>query len=209
MKKQAIVGIDLAGSPRRNTGICVMKGNRVDHWTTVHTDDEIIWYVENAGPSLVAIDAPLTLPPGRKTIDDRNGEHFRACDRELLNRKIRFFPVTLGPMRMLTVRGIALARRLRRRGCTVIEIYPGGAQDVWKIARKQDGLPSLRRGLAGLGVHGLNSAMNGDELDAVTGALVGQWYVKGRAEVLGGSKHRGIVLPLPSARKQPKKARKR
>ncbi|MDP2207966.1 MAG: DUF429 domain-containing protein [Bacteroidota bacterium] len=191
----SIVGIDLAGSPKRNTGICLLKGKTVDKYATVYSDSEIISFVEEAKPMLVAIDAPLNLPPGRKNIDDRNGEHFRPCDRELLKRGIRFFPITLGPMRSLTVRGIKLKKILKRKGYEVIEIYPGAAQDVWGIPRKQKGLSKLRKGLEKLGLKGLNNKMNGDELDAITGALTGKLFLQGKAEVLGNCKGGAIIDP--------------
>jgi predicted nuclease with RNAse H fold len=152
--------------------------------------------VKLSKPDLVAIDAPLNLPPGRRTIEDRNGEHFRPCDRELLKRGIRFFPITLGPMRSLTTRGIALKRKLVRRGFKVIEMFPGAAQDVWRIARKQEGLGKLQRGLNKLGLRGLDRKMNGDELDAVTGALVGRLFLEGKAEVMGNFKEGAIIVPM-------------
>ena len=71
-------------------------------------DDEILDFVMEARPARVPIDAPLSLPNGRLTVHDRSGEHLRECDRELLRRGVRFFPVTLGPMRMLTERGLSL-----------------------------------------------------------------------------------------------------
>jgi hypothetical protein len=191
----SVVGVDLAGSPKRNTGICLLKGKSVVKYATVFSDSEIISFVEEAKPALIAIDAPLSLPPGRKSIEDKNGEHFRLCDRELLKRGIRFFPITLGPMRSLTVRGIKLKKILQKKGYTVIEIYPGAAQDIWRIPRKQKGLPKLRRGLEKLGLKGLNNKMNGDELDAVTGALTGKLFLQNKAEVLGNFKQGAIVVP--------------
>jgi predicted nuclease with RNAse H fold len=190
-----VVGIDLAGSPKRNTGICELKEDNITFCTVVNTDQEIINYVEKEKPALVTIDAPLNLPPGRKSIEDKNGEHFRPCDRELLRRGIRFFPITLGPMRLLTERGIRLKRFLTRRGYAVIEVYPGAAQDIWRTGRKQEGLSKLRKGLEKLGLKGLNGKMNGDELDAVTAALVGQLFLRGKAEVLGNFKRGAIVIP--------------
>ncbi|HTY11949.1 MAG TPA: DUF429 domain-containing protein [Bacteroidota bacterium] len=194
-----VAGIDLAGSPKRNTGVCLLRGKRVVEWKTLFSNEEILEFIDRSQPHLIAIDAPLNLPPGRKSLDDKNGEHFRPCDRELLKRGIRFFPITLGPMRMLTERGIMLKKKFTRRGFDVIEMYPGAAQDVWKTGRKQDGLPRLRRGLERLGVRGLDQKMNGDELDAVTGALVGFWYIKGKAEVLGNFKEGAIIIPLTVA----------
>lgn len=201
-KPYTVAGIDLAGSPKRNTGICILRGNTVTRWDTVHGDQEIFQFVDDTKPDLIAIDAPLNLPPGRRTIEDRNGEHFRPCDRALLKRGIRFFPITLGPMRSLTLRGISLKKKLNRRGYRVIEMYPGAAQDVWKIARKQDGLQKLRNGLTRLGIKGLMKGMNGDELDAVTGALVGKLYLQGKAEILGNFKQGAIVIPIAVLTKQ-------
>ncbi len=198
-KRGIVVGIDLAGSPKRNTGVCTIKGRAISSWSTLFSDEEILEYVRREKPDLIAVDAPLHLPPGRKSIDDRNGEHFRPCDRELLKRGIRFFPITLGPMRLLTKRGMLLKKKFQRMGCEVIEIYPGAAQDVWKINRKQGGLPQLRRGLERLGLIGLDRKMNGDELDAVTGAAVGRLFLKGQAEVLGNFRQGAIVLPKPTS----------
>jgi hypothetical protein len=98
-------------------------------------------------------------------------------------------------MRLLTKRGIHLKRVLIRRGYPVIEVYPGAAQDIWHTGRKQDGLSKLRKGLEKLGVNGLNKRMKGDELDAITAALVGQLFLRGKAEVLGDFKRGAIVIP--------------
>lgn len=201
MSSPKVIGIDLAGSPKRNTGICALQGNRIREWKTVFSDKEIIEFVSRHRPKIVAIDAPLNLPPGRKSMEDRNGEHFRPCDRELLKRGIRFFPITLGPMRSLTKRGISLKKKLNRKKYRVIEMYPGAAQDVWKIARKQDGLGKLRRGLEKLGIKGLGKNMNGDELDAVSGAIVGKLFLQEKAEILGNFRHGAIVIPKVSKRK--------
>jgi uncharacterized protein len=190
-----VVGIDLAGSPLRNTGVCALRVMTITSIETLHTDEEILAFIERNHPDLIAIDAPLSLPPGRTSLEERNAEHFRPSDRELMKRGIRFFPITLGPMRMLTARGIKLKKILTRLGYTVIEIYPGAAQDIFGIPRKQHGLGKLQRGLERLGLRGLRKDMNGDELDAVTGALVGSLYLKGKAEVLGDVKTGAIIIP--------------
>ena len=48
--------------------------------------------------------------------------------------------------------------------------------------------------LEALGVRGLTAAMTGDELDAVTAALVGRWFLRGQGEMFGGEE--GIVMPM-------------
>ena len=190
-----VVGVDLAGSVKRNTGICLLRGMTVASFATVHADEDILSFIDKARPDLVAIDAPLGLPRGRKSLEERSSEHFRQSDLELRKRGIRFFPLTLGPMRMLTSRGIMLKKEIEKLGIHVIEIYPGAAQDIWKINRKQGGLVRLRRGLENLGLKGLTKGMNGDELDAVTGALVGRLYLQGKAGVLGDVNEGAIIVP--------------
>jgi hypothetical protein len=187
-----VVGVDLAGSPRRATGVCVLRGVQA-RTHVAYTDEEILSLIDRAQPDIVPIDAPLSLPDGRATIHDRSGEHFRECDRELRRRGIRFFPVTLGPMRMLTERGLAIKAKIEQLGYRAVECYPGGAQDLWGIPRQRRNLRGLRRGLAELGVRGLTEAMTGDELDGVTAALVGRWFLLGRGEMLGGEA--GILMP--------------
>src|SRR6266511_5667741 len=59
-----VLGLDLAGSPRRPTGFCVLRGRRV-HVGHAFSDEDIHGLVESAAPQLVAIDAPLALPAGR------------------------------------------------------------------------------------------------------------------------------------------------
>jgi predicted nuclease with RNAse H fold len=121
----------------------------------------------------------------------------RFCDRELLRRGIRFFPVTLGAMRSLTERGIRLKERLQGEGFRVVEVFPGGAQDVLGLPRKHHNLDGLREGLRRLGLRGIPDDATHDELDAVTAAYVGWLFLRGKAEVLG-EEGDGIVMPLPS-----------
>jgi uncharacterized protein len=187
-----VVGVDLAGSPRRPTGVCVLRGLKA-RTRIARADEEILSAIDQVRPLLVPIDAPLSLPVGRMTIADRSGVHFRACDVELRRLGIRFFPITLGPMRMLTERGLALKAKIEALGYRVVECYPGGAQDLWGLPRQHRDRPGLRRGLEAVGVRGLTEAMTGDELDAVTAALVGRWFLLGQGEMLGGEE--GILMP--------------
>src|SRR2546425_1702323 len=55
------------------------------------------------------------------------------------------------------------------------------------------GQKELLAGLKKLGVRGLTKAPTSDELDAATAALVGQWVLSGRGEMLGGED--GICIP--------------
>ncbi|MEN6425305.1 MAG: DUF429 domain-containing protein [Phycisphaerales bacterium] len=191
-KMLVVVGVDLAGSPRRATGVCVLRGLKAQT-QVAFADEGILSLIDGAKPDVIPIDAPLTLPAGRATIHDRSGGHFRDCDLELRKRGIRFFPITLGPMRMLTERGLALKAKIEEMGYRPVECYPGGAQDVWGIPRQRRDLHGLRMGLEKLGVKGLAESMTGDELDAVTAALVGRWFLLGKGEMLGDET--GILMP--------------
>jgi predicted nuclease with RNAse H fold len=189
----SIVGLDLAGVQSRPSGLCILKGVKAET-SLVYGDEEILKSIEESKANVVAIDAPLSLPAGRKSIEQRTNVHLRECDEELLRKGIKFFPVTLGPMRKLTERGMNLRRILENRGFKVIEVYPGGAQDVLGVPRKQRGLEMLRVGLERLGVRGLNDRMSDHELDAVTCAFVGKLFLE-KKSVTYGTSERGIVMP--------------
>lgn len=197
-----VVGVDLAGSPNRPTGMCTLTGMRAVT-ADVLSDDDIITWIEKARPRAVGIDAPLTLPPGRRTLEQRTGIHLRACDLELQRRGIHFFPVTIGPMRVLTRRGMRLRRRLRRMGIEAIEVYPGGAQDVWQIPRKQHDLAALRRGIVRLGVRDLRRGLSDHQLDAVSAALVTRAYVRGQGEIYGRQSGAPFVMPRAATGPRP------
>jgi predicted nuclease with RNAse H fold len=197
MSEYSVVGVDLAGVPHRPTGICVLR-NGDAQTMLAYTDDDIFRIVVREKPDLVTVDAPLTLPPGRKSIHQRNGQHFRPCDLELRKRKIPFFPITLGPMRSLTERGVVIKKMLGKRGFQVVEIYPGGAQDIWRIPRVKHDRKGLWKGLGRLGIKGLPKDCSDHELDAATAALVGNFYLRGKAEIFGDFSSGAIIMPLGS-----------
>jgi len=189
----SIVGLDLAGVETRPTGSCILTGMKAQT-LDLFTDAEIIEKTVKANPRIITIDAPLSLPPGRKSIEERTDNHLRDSDRVLLKMGIKLFPITLGPMRKLTVRGIQLRETFEDLGFKVLEAYPGGAQDVWGIPRKQQGLEKMRAGLEKLGIEGLNADMSDHELDAATIAYVGKLFLEGKTVIYGDPKL-GIVMP--------------
>ncbi len=197
-RHKKVVGIDLAGSERRSTGICILEGRKANV-RVVHTDDEILEAVgENA--QVVAIDAPLSLPRGRCCLRDdcqcAGRAHFRICDLELRRMKIKFFPITLGPMRQLTVRGMALKGKLEERGFRVFETYPGAAQDIWGIPRHKDPR-GLKEGLKRFKVQGNWSkpGVTNDELDALTCALVAREHMRRNTITTGDPEEGLMILP--------------
>ncbi len=196
----AVVGIDLAGSEKRDTGFCMMDEGMKCTATILHTDQEILHETLKAKPRVVSIDAPLFLPKGRKSLDIKGPPHFRECDKELLRMHIKFFPISLGPMRMLTARGIRLRAALEESGYEVIESFPGAIQDVLGMPRKQRGLTELEGSLRRYGVRltRRNESYGGDELDAVTSALVGLMYARGDYRAIGDPSEGLMILPPQS-----------
>jgi predicted nuclease with RNAse H fold len=196
-RRTPAVGIDLAGSPARRTGFCLLGPGFRTRTRVLGDDAEILAEVAAVAPTLVAIDAPLSLPRGRRSLDVPGPPHLRACDRELQRLGLRFFPVTLGPMRLLTRRGMTLAATLASRGIRAIEAYPGGAQDLLGIPRKGAGTERLRTALLRLGFTGSveDPAITHDELDAILCAYTGREHLAGRSLVLGDPAEGTLVLP--------------
>jgi predicted nuclease with RNAse H fold len=195
-----VVGIDLAASSARRTGWARLEGDRVEN-VQLRTTEEIVARTLALRPDLVTIDAPLSLPLGRDcACDDCACRRFgitRLAERELRRRGIGVFWCLLPSMQALTLRGMALAATFRAQGIPVLEVYPGAAQDLLGIARKRAGLDQLHAGLADFGVRGIPNlpAISHDELDAITAALVGVFYLAGQYEAVGSEAEGVIVLP--------------
>ena len=200
----AVLGIDLRSSARYPTGVAALDARlRVRLLRRVRADDELLAVVEQVRPSVVAIDAPLGLPEGRDCADPacecaRFGI-MREIDRACARAGYRPFPTLLPSMVNVTLRGIALARQLTAGGATVIEVYPGMAQDQLGIPRKRLGVAALANGLRRNGVRGLpRRPPSHDELDAVTCALVARLYARGEAGSADWSGSYPFVTPGPA-----------
>jgi predicted nuclease with RNAse H fold len=159
-------------------------------------DQEILDAVRGADPGVVSIDAPLFLPLGRPSIEARGPPHFRASDRILRQMGIRFFPITLGPMRSLTERGMRLRERLTADGFHSIEGYPGASQDLLNIPRKGAGADALRAGLVRCGLSGgiESEETTHDELDAASAAYLGNRYLAGDFVAIGDPREGWMIL---------------
>lgn len=186
-----VVGIDLTGSEMRPSGWCLLDGREVVT-ASLSGDEEIIARTVNERPHVISIDSPLSLPEGRLTVfdDDPGREKYgimRQCERLLKKRGVNVYPALLPSMQRLTARGLYLANRFRSLGFPVIESYPGAAQDIMGIPRKQKGLEYLEQGLAEFGVSGgfIKEPVSHDELDAITSAVVGVFFWAGQVERLG------------------------
>ncbi len=188
------MGIDLAAFEKNQTGIATVDENLNCVSFTVFSDNEIIMVAKLIMPDVILIDAPLSIPRGRSSIDDKGGPHFRKCDLQLRQLGIRFFPITLGPMRDLTKRGIKIKDALSRLGFSVFESYPGGVQDLLGMHRNKELGMLLNDLKLVLGLKGCFPE-SPHEADAATIAYLGIEYLKGRAVGLGDKDEGLLFLP--------------
>jgi len=199
--RHCIVGIDLTGSEARPSGWCLLRDGRT---TTLRigSDEDLIRATMEAKPSLVSIDSPLSLPKGRVSVDDddpgrRSFGIMRECERVLKRRGVNVYPSLIRSMQALTARGIRLARYFRSIGVPVIESYPGAAQDIMNIPRKGADLGLLKEGLVEFGISGEfeKHDVSHDELDAITSAVVGLFFMSGKFEALGNEDEEYLIIP--------------
>jgi predicted nuclease with RNAse H fold len=179
-----IMGIDLAGLEKNDTGICIYDGEGKNAIVkVVHTDDEIITEVDRANPSLICIDAPLTMPEGGA---------MRKCDTAL--RAYGALPPLMGGMRYLTERGVKLYKVLAPK-YRITEVFTTATAKILGFystepLKRQKAL--LERGIGG---DVQKRKLNKDEIDAVVAAITGQLYVDGKAREVGGDDGK-IVIPM-------------
>jgi predicted nuclease with RNAse H fold len=192
-----VVGIDLTGSEKRATGWALMEG--ADTVTkSLNTDDQLFTETVAVHPDLVSIDSPLSLPEGWTDPDTPCGQPiYRKCELALKRMGISVFWCLLPTMKGLTTRGMQLTRRLRSAGLKVIESYPGAAQDLLGIPRKGSSLEELKWGLSRAGIKGdfLHGKVTHDEVDAITSALVGLFYLADDYIALGNAAEDYLIVP--------------
>jgi len=142
-----LVGIDLAGSEKRRSGVCILRNRRAE-FRSVHTDNEILDIVKDVMPKCVGIDAPLSY----------HDKPFRDGDIEIRKRGYRILPLTFKGMRRLAERGMRLAKHITHFS-EVIEVYPHASFRVLNISDiiSEIGMPSAPK--------------NKDEFDALICAL--------------------------------------
>jgi predicted nuclease with RNAse H fold len=161
---------------------------------SLRADNELIRETLAANADLVSIDSPLSLPEGYGSPDV---PIYRKCELALKRMGISVFWCLLPSMVALTRRGIRMANRLRQAACKVIESYPGAAQDILGIPRKKASLEELKWGLSRAGITGefLTSDITHDEVDAITSALVGLFYLADDYIALGTAAEDYLIVP--------------
>lgn len=199
-----IIGIDLTGSEDKESGWAYMVANQVK-CRRIKSDSELIESIRQYNPDVVSIDSPLAYPKGRccskKDCECSKYGIMRTSERMLRHFGITVYPCLIDSMVNLTTRGMSLAKQLRNMGYTVIESYPGVAQDVLMIPRKGKTVEQfhhLKQGLASFGIVGDlidKPEISHDEVDAITSALVGYFYLNGQYVGLGNEDEDYLIVP--------------
>ncbi|WP_321422403.1 DUF429 domain-containing protein [uncultured Methanobacterium sp.] len=187
-----IMGIDLAGKVDNPTGICILNTDESREYEidmgTLYTDEEILGNIDRLQPSLIAIDAPLSLPKGRccleKECECAVGGHFRQSEREI-RRYGSVLPLTFTGMKMLTLRGVGLASVLLGK-FQLKETHP-------RTAGKMLNWENLEKDLENY-FH-LPPNPTEHELDAAIAALTGFFYINDCFLELGNEDEGTIILP--------------
>lgn len=181
------VGIDLTGNETKPSGWACLRGNAAE-LRLLKTDAALVAATLEAQPAVVSIDSPLGLPR-------EAGSIIRDAEREMMALRIGVYPCLLPSMVKLTQRGMALKRVFESEGLAVVEGFPGSAQDWLGIPRKKTDLVALRAGLVAYGLAVPERVLKHDELDALTAALVGQFWLRGEFHAFGNEEEGPIVTP--------------
>ena len=155
-----VVGLDLAALSKNPTGFCLVDKEPITK--LLYSDEEIINEIEKFKPSIVAIDAPLSLPKGRAKE--------RKVEKQVRKLGIGILPPSLPAMRKLTLRAISLKKKFNSRGIIVIETFPHAVLQLNSLIAKK--VTKLK----------FNTK---HERDAYICSLVAKAYVNGRAKTLG------------------------
>lgn len=121
-ENRCIIGIDF-GAQLAGTTCCAVKSLESNQVTILSSTkgksaDKFIWEcVDKYSPSLIGIDAPLSLPMFYSNPYQYSDNNFRFCDRELSAMS----PMFLGG---LTSRSMKIRYELERQNINCIEVYP-------------------------------------------------------------------------------------
>ena len=202
--RKRIIGIDLTGNEDKESGWAYLTSEYAE-CRKIGTDAELIKTVTDLKPDVVSIDSPLAYPRGRccsrKDCTCSQYGIMRESERLLRHFGITVYPCLIDSMVNLTTRGMRLAKTLRANGHTVIESYPGVAQDVLMIPRKgktQALFIHLKQGLISFGIKGdliTNANISHDEVDAITSALVGYFYLNNQYIGMGNDDEDYLIVP--------------
>lgn len=183
MLNEKIVGIDLAGLPKNETGFCKLERKQATT-SKLKTNEEIHKKIEETSPSLIAIDGPTTTP--------HEGRIARQCDIEL--KEYGALPPLMSEgMKKLNERAINLKEKLEENYC-IIEVLSTATAEILGIKRKKEN--EAQKQMIKMGLKGTleERLLTIDETDALLAALTGRLHLKGKTNLVGGTEG-FIVVP--------------
>jgi predicted nuclease with RNAse H fold len=185
MQENVIIGIDLAGVEKNPTGWALWK-NKVISTCHLYENQEILEHLTKFEPTLIAVDAPLSLP--------KKGT-MRKADREMYRHGYPVFPPRLPAMKKLTLRAIKITQQIKREELHIIEVHPTSTRKALKIPTKD--WKKIQNILLHMGLKGNleTRALTSHEIDAVTAALTGYLYLQGKTDLIGDGEEGYIVVP--------------
>jgi len=175
-REHVVVGIDLAGTSKNPTGWTLWRNKTVSacHF---YTNNEIIRKSVTPKPTIIAIDAPLSLPTKGM---------MRKADVQMHKLGYPVFPPRFPAMEKLTLRAIEISRKIIKAGFNIIEVHPTSTRKALKMPLKD--WSKVQKVFLSMGLEGdiRTPTLSPHELDAVTAALT------------GNAKEGHIVIPIES-----------
>ncbi len=162
-------GIDLAAREKNITGVAIIEDGRIKVYS-LHSDDEIIGKIVEYEPSIVAIDAPMSL-------EDRRVDIYL--------RKYGALSLKIPAMQDLAKRGIKIKRVLERK-YRVIEVFPTATAKIIGLydKDKKNMLSYFKNRWS------VEDVRNEHEVDAIIAAYTALLYAKGECAEM-----EGVVFP--------------
>ena len=172
-------------------------------------DEFLVRLARSVKGTLIAIDAPLSLPRGMDCLEEtchcqaisRRG--VRECELALRAKGIGcFYTTKRSIIKRMVYRAIAIKETLNQWDIQVIEVYPYATKvALWgkNMPKKTTGagVEFLRRKVKALFLETAVriSSMGHDQLDAVMAAHTGYLFAQGHAEALGNRDEGVIYAP--------------
>jgi hypothetical protein len=185
LRKEVIIGIDLAGKKENPTGWALWKGKNLKAGL-LYADNELLEGIIQSKPAIIAIDAPLGLP---KTGILRN------ADKEMIKKGYRVFPPCLPAMKMLTFRGMKINKLMIEKGYKTIEVHPTSTRKALSIPSKD--WRKIQAILRRMGLEGdlKVRTLTPHEIDAITSALTAYLHLQNQTEAIGDAEEGYIIVP--------------
>jgi predicted nuclease with RNAse H fold len=204
------LGLDLTSAPKRRTAAVVLDdGPQLIDRRMPKSDEDVVAFIRDHRPAVVAIDAPLGLPLGLCCLEEScscspvSEKKGRLCERELSRRGIPcYYTTKRAIIKKMVYRGIWLKDELTSLGYEVIEIYPYASKIYLfgSLPKKstKEGRRALQERLYGLIAqipHPDEELLSHDLLDAALAAYTAYLYAKGATQALGCAEESFIHIP--------------